>query len=57
MAKLLYGSGLGLMECLPLRVKDIDFAQRQIIVRDGKGKEDRVTMLPAVLITCPSLHF
>ncbi len=57
MAKLLYGSGLRLMECLPLRVKDIDFAQRQIIVRDGKGKEDRVTMLPAVLIICHSLHF
>jgi len=57
MAKLLYGSGLRLMECLPLRVKDIDFAQCQIIVRDGKGKEDRATMLPAVLITCLSLHF
>jgi integrase len=46
MAKLLYGSGLRLMECVRLRVKDIDFAQHQIIVRDGKGMEDRVTMLP-----------
>ena len=43
MAKLLYGGGLRLMECLRLRVKDLDFAQRQIIVRDGKGMEDRVT--------------
>jgi len=46
MAKLLYGSGLRLMECLRLRVKDVDFAQHQIIVRDGKGMKDRVTMLP-----------
>jgi integron integrase len=50
MGKLLYGSGLRLMECLRLRVKDLDFAQRQIIVRDGKGMEDRVTMLPESLI-------
>ena len=45
-AKLLYGCGLRLMECLRLRVKDIDFEQGQIIVRDGKGMKDRVTMLP-----------
>jgi integron integrase len=45
-AKLLYGSGLRLMECLRLRVKDIDFAQHQIIVRDGKGMKDRITVLP-----------
>ena len=50
MAKLLYGSGLRLMECLRLRVKDIDFAERQIIVRDGKGGSDRVTMLPEALL-------
>jgi len=50
MAKLLYSSGLRLMECLRLRVKDLDFAQRQIIVRDGKGQKDRVTMLPEALI-------
>ncbi len=46
MAGLLYGSGLRLMECVRLRVKDIDFAQRQIMVRDGKGAKDRVTVLP-----------
>jgi integron integrase len=50
MAKLLYCSGLRLMECLRLRVKDLDFAQHQIIVRDGKGMADRVTMLPESLI-------
>jgi integron integrase len=50
MAKLLYGGGLRLMECLRLRVKDLDCAQRQIIVHDGKGMEDRVTMLPESLI-------
>jgi integron integrase len=46
MAGVMYGSGLRLMECVRLRVKDIDFAQHQIIVRDGKGQKDRVTMLP-----------
>ncbi|RJQ45484.1 MAG: integron integrase [Nitrospiraceae bacterium] len=46
MAGLLYGSGLRLMECVRLRVKDIDFAQKQIIVRDGKGQKDRITILP-----------
>lgn len=46
MAGLLYGSGLRLMECVRLRVKDIDFEQGQIIVRDGKGGKDRVTILP-----------
>ena len=50
MAKLLYGSGLRLMECLRLRVKDLDFAERQIVVRDGKGGSDRVTMLPEALL-------
>jgi integron integrase len=50
MAKVLYGTGLRLMECLRLRVKDLDFAQLQIIVRDGKGMDDRVTMLPASLV-------
>ena len=49
MASLLYGSGLRLMECLRLRVKDIDFAYHQIVVRDGKGNKDRVTMLPTAL--------
>ncbi len=46
MAKLLYGCGLRLKECLQLRVQDIDFAQHQVIVRAGKGDKDRVTMLP-----------
>ena len=46
MAKLLYGCGLRLMECVRLRVKDIDFEQNHIIVRDGKGMKDRSTMLP-----------
>ncbi len=46
MAKLLYGCGLRLMECLRLRIKDIDFEANQVIVRDGKGAKDRVTMLP-----------
>jgi integron integrase len=46
MASLLYGAGLRLMECVRMRVKDIDFEYRQITVRDGKGNKDRVTMLP-----------
>ena len=46
MASLLYGAGLRLMECVRLRVKDIDFEYRQITVRDGKGQKDRITMLP-----------
>jgi integron integrase len=50
MASLLYGAGLRLRECLRLRVKDVDFAYRQIVVRDGKGAKDRVTMLPASVI-------
>ncbi len=50
MAKLLYGSGLRLMECVSLRVKDIDFGYRQIIVRDGKGRKDRVVPLPSATI-------
>ncbi len=46
MAGLMYGSGLRLMECVRLRVKDVDFARHQIMVWDGKGQKDRVTMLP-----------
>lgn len=47
---ILYGSGLRLMEALRLRVKDIDFDFKQIVVRDGKGKKDRITPLPGKLI-------
>jgi integron integrase len=50
MARLLYGCGLRLMECLRLRVKDIDFEQSQVVVREGKGEKDRLTMLPASLV-------
>jgi site-specific recombinase XerD len=46
MASLLYGSGLRLMECVCLRVKDVDFSYNHIVVRDGKGAQDRITMLP-----------
>jgi integron integrase len=46
MANLLYGSRLRLMECVRLRVKDVDFSYNHIVVRDGKGDKDRVTMLP-----------
>jgi site-specific recombinase XerD len=46
MASLLYGAGLRLMECVRLRVKDIDVAYHQVTVRDGKGQQDRVTVLP-----------
>ena len=49
MAMLLYGAGLRLMECLRLRVQDIDFSSNQIMVRGGKGDKDRVTMLPATV--------
>ena len=47
---LLYGSSLRLMECLRLRVKDIDFVVKHIIVRDGKGFKDRVTIIPESVI-------
>lgn len=50
MARLLYGTGMRLMECCRLRVKDIDFGQHEILIRDGKGGKDRVTMLPDTLV-------
>lgn len=50
MARLLYGSGLRLMECLRLRVKDLDFHYRTITVRDAKGENERITILPKSLI-------
>lgn len=56
MASLLYGSGLRLSECVRLRVKDVDFARRQIIVRDGKGAVDRVTLLPKTATEPLALH-
>lgn len=56
MATLLYGSGLRLMECHRLRVKDIDIEQRQIVVRDGKGFKDRITVLPESVIPDLTKH-
>jgi integrase len=50
MASLLYGAGLRLKECLRLRVKDLDFGYQQIVVRDAKGNQDRVTVLPTTLV-------
>jgi integrase len=49
-ARLLYGSGMRVMEGVRLRVKDVDFQRRELIVREGKGNKDRVTMLPQSLI-------
>jgi integron integrase len=49
MAALIYGAGLRLMECLRLRVQDLDFSRNEILVRDGKGAKDRSTMLPESL--------
>jgi integron integrase len=50
MVRLLYGTGMRLMERLRLRVKDVDFVQREILLRDGKGAKDRVTVLPGSLV-------
>ncbi|MGB7651306.1 MAG: integron integrase [Gallionella sp.] len=50
MARLLYGTGMRLMEACRLRVKDVDFGQREILIREGKGAKDRVTMLPDTLV-------
>jgi integrase len=50
MGQVMYGAGLRVMECIRLRVKDIDFGYRQIVVRDGKGSKDRVTMLPQIIV-------
>jgi integron integrase len=49
MANIIYGAGLRLMECLRLRIKDVDFSYNQITVRDGKGQQDRITMLPEII--------
>jgi integron integrase len=56
MARLLYGTGMRLMECARLRVKDVDFGRHEILIREGKGAKDRVTMLPASLITPLQAH-
>ena len=49
-AQLLYGTGMRLLEALRLRVKDVEFARREIVIREGKGNKDRVTVLPENLI-------
>ncbi|MEP7069591.1 MAG: integron integrase [Usitatibacter sp.] len=56
MAKLLYGTGMRLMECLRLRVKDVELVQHQLIVRQGKGGKDRITMFPVSLVDEMSRH-
>jgi integron integrase len=56
MANLLYGSGLRVMECVRLRVKDIDFERKQIIVRESKGARDRATILPHSVIPQLQVH-
>lgn len=56
MAKLIYGSGMRLMECVRLRIKDIDFERKEITIRDGKGGKDRITMLPHSLIEPLQAH-
>ncbi|MEO8680125.1 MAG: integron integrase [Vicinamibacterales bacterium] len=55
-ATLLYGAGLRLSECLELRVKDIDFDRKQLTIRQGKGRKDRVTMVPASLAAALKAH-
>ncbi|NWH06477.1 phage integrase N-terminal SAM-like domain-containing protein [Desulfobacter latus] len=56
MASLLYGTGMRLMDCIRLRVHDIDFGYRQIVIRDGKGKKDRVVPLPERLVNKLKAH-
>lgn len=56
MARLLYGTGMRLMECLRLRVKDVDFDLGEILIRDGKGAKDRVTVLPRSLVPALQTH-
>jgi integron integrase len=54
--RLLYGTGMRLIECLRLRVKDVDFVRHEILVREGKGNKDRVTMLPSSLADRLKVH-
>ncbi len=56
MGILLYGAGLRLLECCRLRVKDVDFAANQLVIGDGKGRKDRVTMLPAAVKAALAAH-
>ena len=56
MARLMYGTGLRLNECLSLRVKDVDLARGQLIVRQGKGAKDRATMFPRSLVEAMTAH-
>ena len=56
MASLLYGSGLRLLECVRLRVKDVDLEKARLFVRDGKGEKDRITILPATLVPFLNAH-
>jgi integron integrase len=50
MATLIYGSGMRLLECLRLRIKDVDFDYKQLVIRDAKGQKDRITVLPVSLV-------
>ena len=54
--RLLYGTGMRIKECLRLRVKDVDFERGEVIVREGKGGKDRITMLPAALVPTLTEH-
>ncbi len=56
MAALLYGTGMRLMECVRLRVKDVEFERGEIVVRDGKGAKDRITMLPGTVVAALQAH-
>ena len=56
MARLIYGTGMRLMECVSLRVMDVDFDRHEILVREGKGRKDRVTMLPQALVPALQEH-
>ncbi len=55
-ARLLYGTGMRLMECMRLRVKDVEFERHELLVRDGKGFKDRITMLPDSLVDPLKAH-
>jgi integron integrase len=56
MASLMYGAGLRLLECCQLRVKDLDFDRREVLVRQGKGQKERVTVLPGALVGALRTH-